>query len=513
MIFWTLLLGIYPLESTEYQWSLLDTLAQVLCNDAQVESIRLSYDREEGALLESAEAFDPLLNLEASYLTQMDQISSSLAIRSSIWGHRHQITGSLRKRTRLGTRLAASVDITSSNNALSPLIGLSQRGSLATLAITFEQPLLRDFRHSTFTQQERAQKENLELVRYRVLQSVSEVLLETCLRYWALAASQEILHIQQEAEGRAQQLLENTRELIRLDEIPRNDENQALGQLERERINHLGAKQSVVDSYQSLVALSGIIAINDLSPHVKTDPLPGPALPPNSLLAHLPEIVNLGLCHRYDLNSLRSSTKVNRELLRGQYNERLPELNIFTQLRSVNFQIGERARSYPSILSRNSDEVDYTIGIRLNKPLCNSGARGRLWQQEAELERSELLVERTAQQIVTDIQRGVTQQEALAQQITHAQSEVEINRTLREGELEKLKAGSSTLFIVVDYEERLTFSRRQLVELKLAYAQGMARLYFLTGSLLSIDGCWEAYHLANLYTLDDLITQASAQRS
>lgn len=480
------------------QLTLMDAIGLTLMNERQVEVLKLDYVREEGVLIETAEPFDWNLETEASHIYTNDAQDFSNGRRSDLDANKAEASLFFSKKTRPGTLFTLRGDTTFSDNAVERLIFTNRRGSFGKLAFRVEQPLLRNFRCGIEAMRECAEKYTLESVFYNTLQFISERILDTQRDYWDLAAIYKIVAIQEEAVARAEKLVLDSEELARWEEIPRSDLAQVRAQVARERARLTEDKQNVIRFSQRLSFLTGthLNLTDGLVYNWELDAFPIVNQEWKGAEAVLPSVLSDALRYRFDLQSLEKRRKASEYLVKGEYNGLCPELDLFAEASSQNFQTGKTARTVPKAWNRNKDQVDLAMGVQFSIPFCNSGARGRYRQEKAELCRRQLEWERGRDLSITEVRETFARQLTLAERISLTEAEVYENNLLVESELRKLKGGASTIFFVIDFQNRLTESQRSLTVLKKEYAQNQALLLFQTGWLLRSGRCLRDFYVS-----------------
>ncbi|CRX38338.1 TolC family protein [Estrella lausannensis] len=485
-------------ESTYFR--LTDAIADTLHNDRQVGVLILDVVEQQGVVQEKAAPFDYYVNSEIEHDSIRDAQDISTGVKSTKWAHENRGRIEVAKKTRPGTRILMGSEVLQSHNPVSNLVDSAADGSIAGLFLRIEQPLLKDLLYGRERVDEIAEKWILEAVKSNTLLEISARILETIEFYWDLAASQKIIDIQMDSVKKTEELMRNTDDLIKEDEIPKSDRVQVLALLANENIALEAARQEAITSTQQLFFLTGLgdritdpVVIDwklDDFPKIKKIPLGDEQI--------IQKFISIGIMNRPEILSLKSQLMASKYIVIGDLNALLPSLDIVGEISSSNLQMGRRTRSLSSILSRDQSETDASVMLRFSMPLQQSEARGRLRQQAAESERFNLLLSRSRHKAMVKIREATTQHATLAELVDKAEEEVKYNSELVSNEIIRLNAGASTLFVVLDFQRRLTNSKRELVRLQARYAKNLALLYYEMGILLSSTPCFNEYAVANV---------------
>jgi outer membrane protein TolC len=87
------------------------------------------------------------------------------------------------------------------------------------------------------------------------------------------------------------------------------------------------------------------------------------------------------------------------------------------------------------------------------------------------------------QQTTTDLRIALSKQLYLARELQKSNERVVVNRKLVDEEVIKMHAGMSTLFVLIDFENRLTEALIEQITIRKLYMQNIATLRFLTATL------------------------------
>ena len=136
-----------------------------------------------------------------------------------------------------------------------------------------------------------------------------------------------------------------------------------------------------------------------------------------------------------------------------------------------------------NVTTPQSSYINRSIGVQLNLPLYAGGYTSSVVRQaQSELTRADELLEATRRDLGLRLQRefrgvteGVLKIRALEQAVASAEQLLKSNRR-------SLEAGSRTLVDVLDAEQRLQGTRRDLMQARYVYLISMVRLQALSGA-------------------------------
>ena len=139
------------------------------------------------------------------------------------------------------------------------------------------------------------------------------------------------------------------------------------------------------------------------------------------------------------------------------------------------------------------DALDRWVGpstdlqLEFEHPFGNNEARGRYAQRQAEARQRQIDAGRSAREIALNV-LGVAESVALARaRVTHARDAVAAYEQTGTAEVERFRAGESTLIDVILTEAQQTDARLALVAAEQELNTLIARLRFESGTLIRVD--------------------------
>ncbi len=164
--------------------------------------------------------------------------------------------------------------------------------------------------------------------------------------------------------------------------------------------------------------------------------------------------------------------------MRGGYNELLPKLDIIGGVTKQDFYTDKKAISVTRPLNMKVPETDYSIGVSFSYPICNNAAEGNLYENKALLQKLRLITQQLIRGSYEKILSTWSDLIAVSRALEENRKFVEDNAKLVEFEMIKLQAGYSTLFVLIDFQNRLTNGLIEQVDLKKRFMQKHFRITF-----------------------------------
>lgn len=502
------LLGFPLLESLEncdttiptciHYLSLDEALRLTLFNQREILISNLEVEKKFGFFEETAEPFDVYLDMQIMYDQSRFFQYFPLGLRTDFSQFETTASLNVNKRTRLGTRFLMTSQVDLVVNRLLPKIGQAPAPTTNRGKLTFQvvQPLLRNFIASPETMREQSAFKEAIAEEFDNLQIISERLRDSIFNYLEVVAAKRILEIQQDAEKRINKLTKDVIVLIREDEIAENDLNQTLEQLATQKVQVALAIQNLTATIENLKTSMGVIQPSGCIKSIcgkqlicefnVMDDFPPLPAPHKDLKCEEYFWTYIALKNSFNLWASKYREIAAADLLLGAYNETLPAVDVFGGWSKTNFTVNEEANDLLSPLTSGGAQYDTFIGIRFSTPIWRDGPIGRYRQAEASQQQTVFETQLLAQNLVRDLRIALNDHVNLWDAVQNAIEAANKAETLVINERIKLKEGVSTLFFVVDFENKLTQRLLDKISLIKEYFQNIAQIRFLTATLLTL---------------------------
>lgn len=494
-------------EEPRHLFSLNEALYYTLSYQDEIKISELEVLHQAGVARQESGPFDPVIDADFTEVESLDVQSLAIGAKTH-WGAYDAVSNlEVHKKSRLGTLYNFSYRLEQARNPLFPLEGVapSKRFDTSVVSFTVEQPLLRDFMTGLDTMTEEAEHLRIQAFALDNLQNASKKLLDTAIAYWEWVAAKRELKIQGDSVERNQSLVDNTAALIEKNQLAANDINQPMANLATQKINAITAGYGLYASLQQLKFAIGIITPSkEQGLDWESEDFPSVTFTPEMYNQMINIIADYAIDHRYDIRASFIDQQSAAMLVEGAYNGTLPLLNLFAGARSSNFVLGERARDFFRATTAHNPQTDLTFGIKFSMPLHNDNAEGLLIQLQSRLTQTFFRTQLLTKDAIKSVFDALGNQLSLSFSLQQADLAVSKYEVLVANEREKLQGGFSTLFILIDFENKLTdaLSRQTLIQKQ--YLQNIAQLRYLTATLLKVDDCLTNMEIENLTTFPKL---------
>jgi outer membrane protein TolC len=356
----------------------------------------------------------------------------------------------------------------------------------SSLALTYEQPLLRDFSIDSPRQQVMLSEKNREIADVTLRQAITATSRTVRYAYWDLAFAIASLEVQRQSLELARESLRNTRARIEIGTTPPIDAVEAEAEeATREEAVIVGEGQvgTTEDVLRALI-------LDPSSPDfwtLRLEPAERPVFTATPI--DVDAAVRAALARRSDIEQSRKNIEAADINLRFFHNQTLPDVTASldygltglggTQfLRGAGFPgpiIGQTQRGFGTVLGDlfSNDFPSWTASLNISYPLgrtpeAANEVRARLeyTQQQTQLRQAEL-------QVVTEVREA-------GRQVLTNQRRVDttiVSRQLAERRLEaeelKLNAGTTTSFFVFQAQRDLAQARNNELRAILDYQRAL----------------------------------------
>jgi outer membrane protein TolC len=341
-------------------------------------------------------------------------------------------------------------------------------------------PLLRGSGAASVAGPERNAERDLEAAALTEKFTASSSVLNVVNAYWTLYAAQQRVEVLMRSADLESQMVGITDQLIKGDELPRSERARALAGEATARSQLEGAQRDLVTARLEMVRAMGLGVANQGNAPLAEGPFPTPPAPEvlSSVVDPTP-LLGVAIGQRLDLKAARATAEGGAILvLAARLNTRMQfDLNGTVEATGV------AENSLGSSLDRWA-RPGGTLEATFSKPIHNNALIGQYVQAQAQLGQQQI----TAIDLGRTIQIAVVQDLAsLAQavdRLKQAQLAAQYSQETIDGEVEKLKAGESTLVDAILTEQQRTASLEDLISAQQDVAVLLAQVRFDTGTLV-----------------------------
>jgi outer membrane protein TolC len=423
-----------------------------------------------------------------SWFDASDQVDQSYSIS----------TAALRQALPTGGALSAEFSASKYDTTERALtINPSYRSSLR---FEFKQPLLRDFGPQAARSEIIIARNSLDMMNKGLDKALQDTVYRVEEAYWNLVQGVEDLKIKQSSLRLAQDLLERNRKAAKAGTLASVNVLNAETQVAVREADILKAEAAVRNAEDELKLVINLPAENKEADVLRIAPREEIALAKTDV--SLDEAMAIALQHRPDLEALRIGVRAGEFDVSLARNQSLPGLNFSGSLWSPGVS-GTRLIYPPSdpfgdpiarIPGGRADSlkdvfgfkfVNVSLGVSLDVPVGNLLSRAAYARARVGLEQKSLEVKRLEQEIQTRVRIALRDVEMNFERIQTLKRASELARKQLEAEEEKLKAGYSTSYFVLQYQSELSLQRSQELAAMIEYRMALAGLSRELGTSLA----------------------------
>jgi HAE1 family hydrophobic/amphiphilic exporter-1 len=362
----------------------------------------------------------------------------------------------------------------------------------STLEIDFTQPLLRNFRLNQPEQQIRIAKKALDLSDSQFRQRVIEIITQVQKAYYDLVFAIRNVEIMQESVELAKLQHENNRKRVEAGTLAPLELHQSTAEIETRTQDLIAAVANVTAAEN---ALKGLILPN------LSDPLWRANFVPTENIEYLPPSIDeesalrLALQNRPELKQLQLQKEQNEINIKYYANQARPQVNLFTRYASFGlagtevpptpdspFNVGAVSAQFLGGAGQAIGNAfrhrfrDVAVGVTISFPLRNQTAKANLGQAKARDRSLGFQEQQVAQQIAIEVRNAVQNLEAAHQSIEAARAARIAREKQLWGEQERFQAGISTNYLVLQYQNELSWARGAELQALVGYNKAIAEL-------------------------------------
>lgn len=438
---------------------------------------------------EAKSEFDPVVNLAANLAKtetlpefQIESVDPDtgkpldpIIIKSS--SKDGEVTPSLQQTIRFGGSYELS--FTNTRSDIDPSSGrIVNPRYVSKLELSFSQPLLRDFGIKVNTSTIRQAQKAVEIADQQTRQTILDTIFAVQQRYWMLVSSRTDLQTEREALTQAKDFLADNRERVKFNVLAPIELVQSEAQIKFRQGSVIDAEAQVEDAEDQLKEVLNISkTVKDWQIRIRPTDTP-PFVPMKEL--SVASSVEYALANRPDY--LQSQLEIASLQIAQAFakNQLLPRLDIV---------MGGNFSAYGGSIDQawgNLDRLDgyqWFIGLQAQYPTSNRFARSRLQRRNLELKQalySRDIIKRT---IILQLRQAVRNIKTAGQQVEVTRAGTALAKAQLEAEHEKFRAGLSTSFRILAFQDDLREARLRETKALTTYNIALAALDLLTGTL------------------------------
>lgn len=464
--------------------------------DLQITAEEIPISAEEVSAEESA--FDPVTEFSAE--TGAERTPTASVFTGDQYDRQRRYVGSagLNKRFRTGTEGSVAFE-TSRQTTNSAITGLDPEYR-SYLILDLTQPLLRDFGDEVNTASLREARERRRQASLQFLDRARLLAGEIEQAYTEVGRSRRVVERRLESRELAQELLEGNREKFESGLIPVSEVQEAQTAMAARDEELLLARQQAETALNNLEDLLESDGRYHLGEAFRTESL-------SMGLTDVPqkeEAFGLALDNRPDLESRRIELSVRDIRLTFARNQKLPRLDLQGTLGTNGLSGNARIPSFTGGTSEPNpfrgeyndslegmverDGYEWAVGLNFSYPLDNRRAESRYRQAILRKRQEVHRLHRLENRLATEVENALVAVNRSLERVEVAERVVSLAETTLQQEMDRLAAGLSDTFRILDFQEDLIAAQVRLINARADVEKGMAELYAAMGLNLERHG-------------------------
>ena len=357
----------------------------------------------------------------------------------------------------------------------------------SSVALSYTQPLLRNFTIDSTRQQVLVSRKNREISDVQLQQSIAVTTRNVKNAYWDLVFANNNLAVQRQSLELAQRSFRDNRARVEIGTMAPLDIVQAEAEVAQREEGVILAEAAIARAEDRLRALIAHPADQPEFWNTRLEPSDPPTFQPVSV--NIDVAVRNALAARTDLVATRKQIEANDISIRYFRNQSLPDVNAIVNysaigLAGTQFEFGQgfpppverqTQRGFSTALSDafQSDFPTWSVQLQINYPIGQSNG-------EANLARTRLQNSQALKQLQSSELQVTTQIRDLARNVQTNGKRIEATRASRalaekrlEAEEKKFQAGMTSSFLVIQAQRDLSLARNNELQATIDYLKSV----------------------------------------
>jgi len=378
------------------------------------------------------------------------------------------LTTSLSGLLSTGATYTVSADL--SGTSVQPITGSSYDYASGTLGvIAISQPLLKNRAIDSTRLTLRQRKLDVRIAESALLAQAMTVVSNVEKAYCDLIAARETVKVDEQALALAAETLAETRTKRQIGTLTALDEKSAQAQVASSEVDLISARQTVREKQNALL----VLLTDDYAAQRGTELVPGDALGDAPVALDYAAIVQRALANRPELEQLALTLDQKKFSTRYQADQRLPQLDVSASygLQGSNSGLNGVTRQFC-----DRDYPYYGVGLALSLPWTNRKGRGDLQSAQSAERQTALSLALERQAILAEVDNAFSAVQASFDKIAATRQAREYAAAALAAEREKLTAGTTTTYSVLQMQRDLTTARGNEITALASYNKALSTL-------------------------------------
>lgn len=400
-----------------------------------------------------------------------------------------------RKRFGFGLEIAPSIQLQSVDRRLEGGVAPETIAlhNVAIVELRLTQQLLRGFGRGGTAELD-ASDEEARAALFELQHRAADRVAAVAELYWSYQAAHAVVDVLRGAEGRAQQLLARTRQLVAEDERPLADLGQVQANLADRTRDRVLAEQAVDDLRTALALEIGLPAeqiglLGRPSTPFPDAPTvdaggagPGTAGPGG---AGPDPAVETSPAARRDLAAAEARVRAAVRRLEGAEDARRPDLAAIVNVGYGGIAAGDGVGDFFGSLGGHVPGLDLAVGLAFRWPVGDSAAAGYAAQIAADAQAARIVADDAARRITAGVAVATRAVRTTGEAVRRSSEATRFHLEAVANEAARMQSGLTTLLDVIQSNDRLTSAVLQQIASHERYARARVRLAFEAGTLVT----------------------------
>lgn len=368
------------------------------------------------------------------------------------------------------------------------------------LSFSYSQPLLQGFGIAVTNYNITVARNSLEMSEWQFYRTVQDTIYSATQAYWTLAYSIENLKVQRASLKLAQDFLDMTQRQVEIGQLAPMDAISAQSEVATREASILAA-EALVKSSEDQIKMLLAMTPDEEKAAVSIIPVDQPKYELRSV--DLDQALATAMDKRPDLKVSKLDVKSSDLNLMYTKNQMLPSLNLSAGWQSPGLSgtqilydgnplFGQVIGSVPGGVSNALKDTfafkypNWNIGLTLNINLSNMLSRANMAIAQVNMKQSLLNLQNTQIQAVLEIRNAVRNLQTTYKQVQAFKAARDLGEKKLAAEVEKLRVGLSTNYVVLQYQRDLTTARVSELQAIINYNLAQAGLERSMGTSLDL---------------------------
>jgi outer membrane protein TolC len=321
--------------------------------------------------------------------------------------------------------------------------------------ITITQPLLKGFGLSTNLLGVRIARADRGIADWEFRQTAINIVTSVVIAYSDVAYAQQLLRIAQRSRELAAGLLSENEKRFRVGSISESDVTQARARTATRDEFILVAQQGLRDAINRLHQLTGDMTFSVEPEAIVVEP----TAIPDEVNVNPAEDLQKAFIDRPDYQAARLGIVKRRANASAARNQLLPQVDF---VGSYGYSGLDRNFAASRRMISDHDNRSYSAGVVVSIPLTFAEGRGRARSARLQLRQSEADLTRLEQDIALTITQAAGQIQTTHQRVVANRGAYDLAKQALDAELKKLRAGTSSTFVVLNLQGELISAENSL---------------------------------------------------